>query len=253
MKFRLVSDIHQEFFLHSKKADFWVPEPLEDDKNTVLIIAGDFGLVKHQSTVTFLLEDLCEQFHSVVYVFGNHEYWKGSLLRAVPKLKESTDHLKNLFILENDTVVFGDTVVIGATLWSSISRHAAEYMNDYRATRYSIDNPRRMSMMDTLTKHSESVRYIADAIQAYKGLNKVVVTHFAPSYRSVDLCFAGSTINSGYATDLEHMVDQVSVWCHGHMHNSSDYMVGDGRVICNPRGYLDDENHKFKENLIFEV
>jgi hypothetical protein len=49
------------------------------------------------------------------------------------------------------------------------------------------------------------------------------------------------------------MVDQVDVWCHGHMHNSSDYTVGDGRVLCNPRGYLDDENEEFKEDLIFEV
>jgi predicted phosphohydrolase len=253
MKFRLVSDIHQEFFLHSKTADFWVPEPLEDDKNTVLIIAGDFALVKHQSTLKFLLEDLCKQFYSVVYVLGNHEYWKGCLLRAVPKLEACTDHLKNLYILENDTVVFGDTVVIGCTLWSDIDYFAAQYMHDYTAIRYSTDNPRRINMMDTITLHVESVNYIADAIQCYKHLNKVVVTHFSPSEKSVASYFDNSTVNSAYFSNLEHMVDQVDVWCHGHMHNSSDYMVGDGRVICNPRGYLDSENPEFKENLVFEV
>lgn len=253
MKFRLVSDIHQEFFLHDKVHGFWTPEKLEDDKNTVLIIAGDFGLVKHEAALKFLLEDLCEQFHAVVYVLGNHEYWKSCLLRAVPKITEATQHLDNLHILENDTVVFGDTVVIGCTLWSDISVVAAQYMNDYRATRYSIDNPRRMTMMDTLTVHEGSVRYIADSIQAYKELNKVVVTHFAPSEKSVASCFAGSEVNSAYFTNLEHIVDQVDVWCHGHMHNSSDYVVGDGRVLCNPRGYLRDENKEFKEDLIFEV
>ena len=252
-KFRLVSDIHQEFFLHAKGYDFWVPEKLEDDKNTVLIIAGDYGLVKHATVLKFLLEDLCEQFQAVVYVLGNHEYWKGCLLRAIPKLKETTGHLENLHVLENDTVVFGDTVVIGCTLWSSINTVAAQFMHDYRATRYSIDNPRKMTMMDTLTKHCESVSYINDAIAAYSGLKKVVVSHFAPSYKSVHPHFWSSGCNSAYYTDLEHMVERVDVWCHGHMHNSSDYMVGDGRVLCNPRGYLREENREFKEDLIFEV
>jgi predicted phosphohydrolase len=202
MKFRLVSDIHQEFFMAAKGHDFWMPEVLEDDKNTVLIIAGDFAVVKNEETVKKLLEDLCEQFHAIVYVLGNHEYWKGCLLRAVPKLKEFTAHIENLHVLENDTVVFGDTVVIGCTLWSDISTHAAQYMHDYRATRYCINNPRRMTMYDTLEKHEESVRYIADAIQAYKSLNKVVVTHFSPSEKSVASYFASSTVNSAYFSNL---------------------------------------------------
>lgn len=253
MKFRLVSDIHQEFFPHAKGQDFWTPEPLEDDKDTVLIIAGDFGVVKHTNTVKYLLENLCEQFHAVVYVLGNHEYWKGCLTRAVPKLEEATDHIKNLYILENDTIVFDGTVVIGCTLWSDINTISAHFMHDYRAIRYSIDDPRRINMMDTITVHEGSVRYIQDAIQAYKGLNKVVVTHFAPSEKSVAAYFASSDVNSAYYTDLEYLVEQVDVWCHGHMHNSSDYKVGAGRVLCNPRGYLREENSEFKEDLIFEV
>ncbi len=251
MKFRLVSDIHQEFFLQGQ--GFWVPEKLEDDKNTVLLIAGDFGLVKHERTLMYLLEDLCEQFHAVVYVLGNHEYWKGCLLRAVPKIKEATAHIENLYILENDSVVFGDTVVIGCTLWSDITKVAEQFMHDYRATRYSADNPRRMVGMDTVTKHLESVNYIQQAIHAYEGLNKLVLSHFAPSYNSVHPCFYGSDCNSAYFTDLEYLVEQIDVWCHGHMHNSSDYMIGNGRVLANPRGYLHEENPEFKEDLIFEV
>jgi hypothetical protein len=27
------------------------------------------------------------------------------------------------------------------------------------------------------------------------------------------------------------------LWTHGHMHNTSDYLMGDTRVVCNPRGY----------------
>jgi hypothetical protein len=31
---------------------------------------------------------------------------------------------------------------------------------------------------------------------------------------------------------------QIKLWTHGHMHNKSDYVVGESRVVCNPRGYI---------------
>jgi len=31
---------------------------------------------------------------------------------------------------------------------------------------------------------------------------------------------------------------QIKLWTHGHMHNASDYMIGETRVVCNPRGYV---------------
>ena len=32
--------------------------------------------------------------------------------------------------------------------------------------------------------------------------------------------------------------DVPSLWIHGHIHESFDYDVGNCRVLCNPRGYL---------------
>lgn len=251
MKFRLVSDIHQEFYMSTQ--DFWKPEKLEDDKNTVLIVAGDYGLVKHTATLKKLLEDLCTQFHSVVYVLGNHEYWKGCLTRAVPKLEEIADTIRNLYVLENDYVVFDDVAVIGATLWSDISMVAEQFMYDYKAIRYAIDNPRRIDGRDTFNVHCNSVEYISNSIATLTDLKKVVVTHFAPSEKSVAEVFKDSDVNSAYYTNLEYLVEKVDVWCHGHMHNSSDYKVGTARVLCNPRGYSHEVNGDFKEDLIFEV
>ena len=31
---------------------------------------------------------------------------------------------------------------------------------------------------------------------------------------------------------------QIKLWTHGHMHNVSDYLVDETRVVCNPRGYI---------------
>ena len=41
-------------------------------------------------------------------------------------------------------------------------------------------------------------------------------------------------------------------WIHGHMHNTSDYMIAGTNVLCNPRGY-NDENFEFDVNKIFEI
>jgi hypothetical protein len=30
---------------------------------------------------------------------------------------------------------------------------------------------------------------------------------------------------------------QIKLWTHGHVHNVNDYMIGDTRVVSNPRGY----------------
>jgi hypothetical protein len=48
-------------------------------------------------------------------------------------------------------------------------------------------------------------------------------------------------MNGGYASDLTEFIldnENILFWTHGHMHDPSDYMVGQCRVICNPRGYV---------------
>lgn len=249
MKFRVISDVHQEFYL--SEGNFWVPKVLPDDKDTVLIIAGDFGLVKHKVTAV-LLSQLCEQFYHVVYVLGNHEYWKHFLHGAVHKLQRETAHIPNFTVLEKEHITLGDTVVIGATLWSDITVLAAEFMNDYRAMRFHQSNPRRANYLDTLSVHMDSVEYIKTILSIFENKNKVIVTHFAPSFKSVAPYFHNSPVNSGYYTDLEWLAEKTDYWVHGHMHNSSDYMIGDCRVLCNPVGY-DGELNKDYKDLIFEV
>jgi hypothetical protein len=33
----------------------------------------------------------------------------------------------------------------------------------------------------------------------------------------------------------------IKLWTHGHTHEDFDYMIGDCRVVCNPRGYINYE------------
>lgn len=47
-------------------------------------------------------------------------------------------------------------------------------------------------------------------------------------------------MNGAYASKLEEFIldrPQIKLWTHGHTHNEWDYMIGDTRIFCNPRGY----------------
>jgi hypothetical protein len=52
-------------------------------------------------------------------------------------------------------------------------------------------------------------------------------------------------MNGAFRSELDGFIlskhDRIKLWVHGHMHNPSDYMIGDTRVVCNPRGYVGHE------------
>jgi hypothetical protein len=53
------------------------------------------------------------------------------------------------------------------------------------------------------------------------------------------------------------MALRADLWVHGHMHESSDYQIGQCRVVCNPCGYMTRsgtvENRRFDPNFIVEL
>jgi hypothetical protein len=80
----------------------------------------------------------------------------------------------------------------------------------------------------------------------------------APSFLSVNEKYKNDSVNNGaYASDLNDMIldnENIKVWIHGHMHDPVDYMIGNTRVISNPRGYLPYEgNNGFIPNFSVEV
>ena len=47
---------------------------------------------------------------------------------------------------------------------------------------------------------------------------------------------------------------QIKYWSHGHTHESMDYMIGDCRVVCNPKGYHPTEvNPDFDPNFAVDT
>ena len=99
----------------------------------------------------------------------------------------------------------------------------------------------RFSVEDSIQDHDKAVDYIKLAV-GDRSKKFVVVTHHAPTPLSIAEWFKGDTLmNGAFASDLSEFImdrPQIKLWTHGHMHNVSDYMMGDTRVVCNPRGYV---------------
>jgi Icc-related predicted phosphoesterase len=97
--------------------------------------------------------------------------------------------------------------------------------------------------------------YIKIATADYGGASRkfVVVTHHAPTTLSIGAMYKHDTLmNGAFASDLTDFIldrPQIKLWTHGHMHNVSDYMIGDTRVVCNPRGYIGHEQRALSFEL----
>ena len=85
LKLRIFSDIHLEF------GDYNV-RPQPSDHETVLVLAGDIGIVHKASQLEGrygpFLERCSQQFRHVVLVMGNHEHTSSKLIRFGLPLKQ---------------------------------------------------------------------------------------------------------------------------------------------------------------------
>ena len=240
MKVKYMSDLHLEF------------GPLHEDPTPdvdVLVLAGD---ITYKNRVDWINEQ-AEKFEHVIYVTGNHEYYKSNISHTDEYLADDLD--PRIHFLRNSSVKIEDTWFHGATLWTDMGTPADEYfiakgMNDFRIIRKGADY-KRFRPNDAKLLHHESMMFLQKNVKQ----GDVVVTHHAPSFKSSLDCFIGSPLNPAYATDLSNFIMDYKpkFWIHGHMHNTSDYKIAGTNILCNPRGYAHEENFEFDVNKTFEV
>ena len=261
MKILILSDLHLEF------GYFFIPK-VENEKETIVVLAGDIGLVKKEHTYRDFINNTCDRFKNVIWIMGNHEFYDANFPTALAKVWNATLDHENLYIVDKETVVLNDVAFVCATMWTNfdnnntMTMYAAEtWMNDYKKIRTGPKSEpwrRKLRPLDTLADHHRAVEYIFPEITKQKEAGKkvVVVTHHLPSFQSIHESRSGDELNGAYASELfEDIADtKPDVWIHGHTHDSSDYMIEDTRVICNPRGYKGHElNKNFNDTFTIEV
>lgn len=248
-KLLIISDLHLEV----GDASFRIPT-MENEKEIIVILAGDIGIVKKTYTFNDFITDVSDRFKTVIWILGNHEHWDGNFPQTYPKLKlhvETNLWLENVYVAEKETEIIGDIAFVCATMWSNFDNcdalamwDAEMWMNDYKYTRTGqMTSPwqRKLKPKDTLADYLKAKDFIFPEIARQKadGKTVVVVTHHAPSRLSIPPKFKNDDVSGAYASELfEDIMDaQPTAWIHGHIHHCNDYLIGNTRVVSNTHGY----------------
>jgi predicted phosphodiesterase len=248
VRVHVLSDLHLEF-------DYFEPPTPPAD---VVVLAGDVapGLYGVEWAATMF------PGRPVVYVPGNHEFFGYALPRQLEKLREQ-GRAFGVHVLSDEAVTIGGVRFLGATLWTDFRLRGDPHdpaalarvaMADYRKVRVS-PTYRRLRPEDTVGWHRQSLRWLRRELVAgaYR-TPTVVVTHHAPSPRSLAPAFLEDDLSAAYASELDVFVagSGAQLWVHGHTHRSLDYTLGGTRVLSNQRGYPG-ETTGFREELVVEV
>lgn len=266
MKFRFFSDIHLEMDADLVKratiADVWRPSVHFDDAQTVLILAGDIwnGIRPITYANESWMSEMSARFKAVVAVLGNHDYWGANLNTLPKKWREGIREkgLTNVHLLEisdgieHGVVVIDGIRILGATTWTSMNRGnpvvTSKFDLDQGFDGRSLWNDRNYIRADGngkfksrhwMERHFLTIKNIRAALE--RGDEDVLlVTHHAPCMLSAPTKGNDQMSSYLYGSDLSDLIldhPRIKQVIHGHTHTFHDYMMGDVRIRCNPRGY----------------
>lgn len=248
MRVQIISDLHQEFGMSE----------LSFDSADIVVLAGDVNIgTKGINWIKSAIKD-----KPVIYVLGNHEYYKGSYSKTLRKISAIANE-SNVHVLENEAVTIGNVCFHGATLWTDFSLfgNPKQYgsicqgkMNDYKKIRRDPSYS-KLRTIDTFQIHNKSMNWLEKSLAESESEMNIVVTHHAPSLKSIPSQYREDPISSAYASNLEATITkyQPDFWIHGHIHEPVDYYIGKTQVICNPHGYIDEPFNGYKKELIIEI
>lgn len=269
MRIRVCSDLHVDV---NKTLDFGFNEKINNVDLTIIAgdIAGDY-----QNEICYL--SVLNTEKPVVCVGGNHlgynytlrgdrilDPFNGTKVDSIERLQKEFQgpihYLENDHIIINNKIIFGGTMYTDFNLYGrqALSRQVAEQgMNDFRYV-YTFDgeNFRPVNSEDYISWFNLFINQLKETVKIAKekDLDIIVVTHFAPSPKSISRKYMSTykELNPAYCSDLEQFIlnnSRIKLWCHGHMHDWFDYKIGQCRVVCAPYGYNHENNYEHKQYM----
>jgi len=253
VKLHVVSD------LHLGQAGLALP-PTDAD---LIVLAGD--IARPPEAVAWA----CRLGKPVLYVPGNHEFYGGSLEGRIAELRALTAGTP-VRLLHDEEVLIEGVRFLGTPLWTEFRlpelgsdsnfdaavQAATSFMRDFSRIRLREGDDALLRAADCAAMFRRHAQWLRERIARPHAGPTVVISHHAPSLRSIHPRFAGSPVNLCFVSDAEHLLAGVDLWIHGHTHDSFDYQVGATRVLCNPRGYVREgvaENARFDAGLVVQL
>ena len=165
------------------------------------------------------------------------------------------------------TTLFTDFALYGEEHIEEAKKYAKDNMNDFRVVtvaghrNYTKDEngkwdkgwkprteeweTRLFTPQDHAYYFDHSLNFLKDKVEEYKDSPIIIVTHHAPTPYAISPQYAGSMLNPAFASNLNEFIvnnPQIRLWCHGHVHNKSDIILRQTRVVCDPFGYNNENN-----------
>jgi len=288
MKVRVFSDVHLDGYsaaLHQTRVydpnepddfdPFWYPKDLPDDKDTILIIAGDLwtGTKWIEYAGHSWISKVASRFKRVIVVLGNHDYWpcndkitiKNGATKCNTLLVDM--NIMNVDVLDCDTVAIDDYLFVGCTLWTDMFKGDPLAKQNLRATMYQDGNiayETQGNMFDRFTsnvwcethaKHRDYIRLIAEGNRDKKIF---VITHHLPLHHVGDPFYRGNELNAYYSSDLSDLIldnENIKYWVHGHSHHQHETKFEHCLVINNALGYQGEhsEQNGAVKHKVYEI
>jgi len=244
MRIQIYSDLHLE------QRPFAPPKVRAD----LVVLAGD--IANGAAGIEWAKQSFSVP---VIYLAGNHEYYEGEF-DSVQEAMRASVRDSAVELLDRSELVIDGVRFLGCTLWTDYSLvaeaqrpsvvEAARKLNpDYQLIR---NGSRAFAPEDAIALCVRHRAWLeAKLAEPFTG-KTVVITHFAPHPLSIAPAYAGHPANPGFVLDLTEMMGRAALWIHGHTHTFFDYRVRGTRVVCNPRGYPDEQTG-FDPNLTVEL
>lgn len=260
MQIRVLSDIHE---------DINERYPLNYNDDVFTVIAGDISGDPINGVVW-----VKKNIKNGLLVHGNHDFVYNTLGLT---FQEQQDAYTNCFPLDgnvsylnNQYKIIDDIVFIGCCLYTNYKYNgnvtdnmklASKGLNDFRWGQIKEnDNIVRLEPRHYLAMFKESFDFIKHTLKKFEDKKCVLITHHGVSPLQIAPKYFTSNINASYISDLTKFIEKqknLKLIVTGHIHTSSDIMIGNTRVICNPYGYRSSVygecNLNFNPNLIVEV
>lgn len=234
----------------------WIPQRLDTDKDTVLILAGDLdtGVRSLDHIKTF-----ADQFKAVIVVLGNHDYYDQQY-RALPyEYKAAIQYhgLRNVHILQNEGIEIDKYHFFGSTFWTNMDRGsplvemlAPKVMGQSDFSLIKVGYKTSVKIGE-LTEPlfmgpkiwQEEHKTAFDAMRRYVDQHTpvVLITHHPGSMQAISEEYKQyGNANHLWASEYgDWVVDNpnVKMWFSGHTHTPHKFMIGTTHFIGNPIGY----------------
>ena len=221
------SDLH----LVGAKPFPWGP----GDADGLLILAGDICELAFPEVWLPFMMRMGSLYSRVVWLAGNHEWWRGSdhLAEATQFLLDSAAPNVD-FVPVRERIEWKGTTILTATLWTKLSACGRDYaLSDPRGD---VLMRKGWTVEDWENEHRASVEWLNSELALGDAL---VVSHHAPLIRHVsDPKYPIDARAEIFGSDVLPLLESPpSVWIYGHTHWRTEFQWNDTRVLSNPLGH----------------